>query len=146
MLDGIRETLEQQVARLLEEAERPMTVEEILPHLDPVFPTTNDVADVLHKLAAEHEVEREGSLFAKATPVPLDVIFPGVPAATRAAAEVIVEILRKGGAEGVAYPVVVRTARKAGIAPDRVLDIVTRLKKHGEAFTLAGDRLRLAKA
>lgn len=146
MLDGVREQLERQVARLLEEAERPMRVEEILPHLDPVVPTPNDVADVLLKLTEAHAVEREGSFYGRPTPVPVEALFAESPPATKHAADVVVQILREGGVEGVPYADVVRSAGRHGLAPDRVLDIVTRLKQTGEAFVVFGDRLRLAKA
>lgn len=141
MLDGMRRDLEHQLVRLLEEAERPMRVEEMLPHLDPVLPTPNDLADVL----AGIRVEREGSFYRRSTPVPTAQLFPG---AAREEADVVVEILRglaKTAGEGVTYPSLMRAAQRRGLPRDRVLDIVARLKQAGEAYTLGDDRLRLAK-
>jgi hypothetical protein len=146
MSERMREELERQVARLLEEAERPMRVEEILPHLDPIMPSPNDIADVLHDLAGEKRVEREGSFYGKATPVPIDHLF--VSKANRAAAVVVVDVIREldaASGSGARYPVVVRAAQKRGVPAERVLDVVTVLKNAGEAYSVGGDRLRLAK-
>lgn len=142
----MREELERQVARLLEEAERPMRVEEILPHLDPIMPSPNDIADVLQGFAAEKKAHRDGSFFGKATPVPIDHLFSS--RANRAAAEAIVGIIREldgAAGDGARFPHVVRVAQTRGIPADRVLDVVTVLKNAGEAYSVGGDRLRLAK-
>lgn len=146
MPERMREELERQVARLLEEAERPMRVEEILPHLDPIMPSPNDIADVLQELANEKRVEREGSYFAKQTPVPVDTLFPS--RASRDAAHVIIDVIREldeRSGMGARFPVVVKAAQKRGIPPDRTLDVVTILRNAGEAYSVGGDRLRLAK-
>lgn len=146
MPERMREELERQVARLLEEAERPMRVEEILPHLDPIMPSPNDIADVLHGLAEDKRAEREGSFFGRATPVPIDHLFRSKT--NRAVAEAVVTIIRQldeASGEGAAFPRVVRAAEKRGIPRDRVLDVVTVLKNAGEAYSVGGDRLRLAK-
>ena len=150
MLDGIREQLEQQVARLLEEAEKPMRAEEILPHLDPLLPTPNDIADVLQKLAADKSVKREGSFYAKPAAVPVEHVFQGAPPGAIDEARAVVETLRaldeESGGEGASFAAIVRAAGKRGVPRDRVLDIVTRLKQTGEVFSFRKDRLRLAKA
>ncbi|HUR68276.1 MAG TPA: hypothetical protein VM370_03450 [Candidatus Thermoplasmatota archaeon] len=146
MLDHIREDLERQVARLLEEAEKPMRVEEILPHLDAVMPDPNDVADVLQDLTAKKAVEREGSFYHRSTPVPIEHLFPLT--AHREAAHVIVEIIRDLDArngDGARFPVVMKIAEKRGIPADRVLDVVAVLRNAGEAYSVGGDRIRLAK-
>lgn len=146
MSERMREELERQVARLLEEAERPMRVEEILPHLHPIMPSPNDIADVLQGLAHEKRVEREGSYFARATPVPVDALF--VSPASRDAARVILDVIREldeRSGDGARFPVVVKAAQKRGVPPDRTLDIVTVLRNAGEAYSVGGDRLRLAK-
>jgi hypothetical protein len=146
MPERMREELERQVERLLEEAERPMRVEEILPHLHPIMPSPNDIADVLQQLADGKKLEREGSFFGKATPIPVDDLFTS--SASRQAAQAIIQIIReldeKTGA-GARFPVVVKTAQKRGIPPDRTLDVVTILRNAGEAYSVGGDRLRLAK-
>lgn len=146
MPDGMREELERQVARLLEEAERPMRVEEILPHLDPVMPTPNDVADVLQELASKEEVEREGSFFAKPTPVPIEHLFRSPT--QRKVAESLVEIIRdldETSGEGASTPALVRLAKKKGLAADAVLDVLTVLRNAGEVYSVGRDRVRLAK-
>jgi hypothetical protein len=147
MSDGMRDELERQVERLLEEAERPMRVEEILPHLDPVMPTPNDVAHILETLASEKRVDREGSFFGKATPVPVESLFKGE--AEREAARAVVEIIRELDAgsegEGARFPYVMLAAKRRGIPSGRVLDVVTILRNAGEAYSVGGDRLRLAK-
>lgn len=142
----MREELERQVARLLEEAERPMRVEEILPYLDPIMPSPNDIADVLQELAQEKHVEREGSYFAKATPVPVESLFAS--RTSRNAANVVIEVIREldeRSGNGARFPVVVKAAQKRGVPPDRTLDVVTVLRNAGEAYSVGGDRLRLAK-
>lgn len=146
MPDKMREELERQVARLLEEAERPMRVEEILPHLDPIMPSPNDIAEVLHDLAEEKRLDRDGSFFGKATPVPIEQLFSSQ--ANRQAAGVVVELIREMDArsgEGARFPVLLKSAQKRGIPADRVFDVVTVLKNAGEAYSVGGDRLRLAK-
>lgn len=146
MSDRMKEDLERQVARLLEEAERPMRVEEIVPHLDPVMPSPNDVADVLQDLAARHEVEREGSFFAKHTPVPIERLFH--TEARRDAGRKIVEIVREldeRSGEGAPTPAVVRLAKERGLDTDAALDALTILRNAGEVFSVGGDRVRLAK-
>ena len=147
MLDGVREELERQVARLLEEAERPMRVEEILPHLDPIMPTPNDIADVLAALASEQQVEREGSYFRKPTPVPVERLFltPIMRDAAMRIVDIIRELDEKSG-EGARFPAVVKVAQERGIPPDRTLDVVAILRNAGEAYSVGSDRLRLAKA
>ena len=123
-----------------------MRVEEILPHLDPIMPSPNDIADVLQELSTEEKVARDGSYFAKATPVPVDALFQSKT--TREAAHVVVEIIRaldERTGDGARFPVVVKAAQKRGVPPDRVLDVVTVLKNAGEAYSVGGDRLRLAK-
>ncbi|HET6405401.1 MAG TPA: hypothetical protein VFH78_12205 [Candidatus Thermoplasmatota archaeon] len=146
MLDAMKEQLERQVARLLEEAERPMRVEEILPHLDPVMPTPNDVADVLQGLAQKQEVDREGSYFGKATPVPIDHLFTSER--QRNAAREVVDIIRgidERSGEGARVPAVVKAALARGLEADRVLDAVTVLRNAGEVYSVGGDRIRVAK-
>lgn len=141
MSDGMRRAVERQLARLLEEAEKPMRVEEMLPFIDPVMPTLNDLTDVL----AGMRVEREGSFYRRSTPVPTAALFAG---AARQDADVVVELIRgidKRTGNGASYPSLVRAAKERGIERDRVLDIVARLKQAGEAYTLPDDRLRLAK-
>lgn len=146
MLDDVRRQIERQLDRLLEEAERPMTIEEMIPHLDPVLPGPNDLADVLEAMRqrAKDAVEREGSYWRKATPVPLGSIFP---AQSTPNAEVVVDLLRELDAEGdgAPYPTLVARARERGVPPDRVLDVVTRLKHAGEVYEASGRRLRLTK-
>lgn len=142
----MREELERQVARLLEEAERPMRVEEIVPHLDPVMPSPNDVAEVLQEMASHHEVEREGSFFAKSTPVPVDQLF--TTAWQREVAERLVGIIRAMDAasgEGASTAAILREAKREGLPPDRVLDVLTVLRTSGEVYSVGGDRMRLAK-
>lgn len=142
MAHRMKDDLEEQVARLLEEAERPMRVEEILPHLGPLMPSPNDVADVLQHLAAEKKVEREGSFFHKATPVPLEKLFPG-PAA-RADAAILVAILRETS-EGLSLVQLLTQAARRGVPRERALDALTVLRTAGEAFSAGGDKLRIAK-
>ena len=147
MPDGMREELEKQVARLLEEAERPMRVEEILPHLDPVMPTPNDVADVLQDLASKQEVEREGSFFARPTPVPIEHLFQSP--AQRKVAESLVEIIREldsASGEGASTPALVKAATRKGHASEIVLDVLTVLRNAGEVYSVGRDRVRLAKS
>lgn len=146
MLDGIREQLERQVARLLEEAERPMRVEEILPHLDPVMPTPNDVAAVLHDLASKREVERDGSFFTKPTPIPLGRLF-GSDAQREVAARLIgiIREMDAAGGEGAGTAAILRKAKREGIPADRALDVLTILRNSGEVYSVGGDRMRLAK-
>lgn len=147
MQDGMKEDLEQQVARLLEEAEKPMRVEEILPHLHAVMPTPNDIADVLQELTKDHRVEREGSYYHKATPVPIDHLF--TTPLLREAASVIVEIIREldeRSGEGARFPAVLKNAEKRGVPTDRALDVVAMLRNAGEAYSVGGDRIRLAKS
>lgn len=146
MLDGIKEDLERQVARLLEEAERPMRVEEILPHLDPVMPTPNDVAEVLQELTDEKRIEREGSYFHRSTPLPLERLF-GTPE-QRADAQVLVDVIRELSAReerGAGLRRVLRLAQERGVPRDRALDVLAVLRNAGEAYSAGGDRLRLAK-
>lgn len=147
MTDGMREELERQVARLLKEAEKPMRVEEILPHLDPILPSPNDVAEVLSELAHQPDVTRSGSMFKKRTPVPLDRLFHA--SAQRRAADVILAIIReldeKHGGDGARFPEVLQVATHRGIPSDVVLDVVTVLRNAGEAYSVGGDRIRLAK-
>lgn len=142
----MRDDVEEQVRRLLEEAERPMTVEEILPHLSPVMPTPNDVAAVLDDLQRAGRAEREGSYYAMPTPVPVEALFD--TPALREAARVVVELIRELDArtgEGAPYAALVRAAKARGVPPDRVLDVVTRLKHKGEAYEPKGSALRLSK-
>lgn len=149
MLDDTRKELEQQLGRLLEEAERPMTVEEMIPHLTPIMPGPNDVADVLEGMRAKRRdpVEREGSYYRKPTPVPVPALFAGASAATKDAAELVVDILRDLDKEGEGAPLkaLVRAAGKQGVPQDRTLDIVARLKLAGEVYQAVGDRLHLTK-
>lgn len=142
----MREELERQVARLLEEAERPMRVEEIVPHLDPVMPSPNDVAEVLQEMATHHEVEREGSFFAKPTPVPIDHLFR-LPE-QRANAHAIVELIRDldgASGEGARTPAVVKAAAGKGVSAEAALHALTILRNAGEVYSVGGDRVRLAK-
>lgn len=147
MLEDARRELERQLERLLEEAEKPMTIEEMIPHLDPIMPGPNDVADVLENLRggpASAPVEREGSYWRKPSRVPVDHMFGP---AIRDAAGTIVDLLREMDpeGEGTPYPRLVQEARARGVPPDRVLDIVTRLKHAGEVYEAMGSRLRLTK-
>ena len=142
MPDGMREELERQVARLLEEAERPMRVEEILPHLGPVMPTPNDVADVLQELTQKHEVEREGSFFARPTPVPIDHLFRSPP--QREVAQALVEILR-GADEGLTLRALLDAARERGVSKARALDVLAVLRNAGEVYSGGRDTLLLSK-
>lgn len=141
----MRKQLEDQVARVLEEAERPMTAEEILPHLDPVSPTPNDVADVLAGLSDRRAVERDGSYFRRATPIPLASLFPEPMRDDAAKVIALMRTLDAKTGEGARYAVLVKLAQDRGLSADRVLDIVTRLKHRGEAYSVGGDRLRLSK-
>lgn len=149
MLDGIRGELERQVERLLEEAERPMTIEEMLPHLDPVMPTPNDVADVLAGLAERSDVRRDGSYYAKPTPVPVDHIFAAAPPRHRQKARTVVELIRaldeEDGGEGASLQALLRAAGERGINREEVLDVVSRLRIHGEAYSPRKDSVRLTK-
>lgn len=146
MSEGMSEDLERQLARLLEEAERPMSVEEIFPHVHPVTPSLNDIADSLARLATEGTVEREGSYFFRSTPVPIDKLFATAP--QRETARAIVEIIRELDAktgEGARLPAVLRVAKIKGFDVDRVLDVMAVLRNAGEAYSVGGDRMRLAK-
>lgn len=147
MTERMRDELERQVARLLEEAERPMRVEEILPHLDPVMPSPNDVAEVLHDLAEKEDVQREGSFFHKQTPIPLDSLFH--VAAQKKAAEVVIAIIREldtaNDEDGASFPEVVKVATERGISAGLVLDVVAVLRNAGEVYSVGGDRVRVAK-
>lgn len=145
MLDHVRKELERQLERLLEEAERPMTVEEIVPHLDPIQPDPNDVADVLEEMRRTREasLEREGSYWRLPTPVPVESIFP---ATVHDAARTVVELLRElQGEEGASIAAIVRKAGEKGIPRDTAIDVLTRLKMAGEAVEVARGRLSLAK-
>lgn len=146
--DQMRSELEAQIVRLLEEAERPMRVEEILPHLHPVMPTPNDVADVLGDLMQRGEAERDGSFFSRLTPVPVDHLFGRSAPVHRDAAEIVVALIREldsATGEGAPYPALFQAAARKGVPRERVIDIVTRLKHAGEAFSPRSDALRLAK-
>lgn len=145
MPDEMRRELARQVERLLEEAEKPMTIEEMVPHLDPILPGPNDVADVLEDIRRRRgDLEREGSYWRRPTPVPVASLFP---AASRPMAETVVDLLREldEDEQGASYARVVAMAQRKGVPPDRVLDVVTRLKHAGEAYSVGGDRLRLSK-
>ena len=149
MLDDTRRELERQLERLLEEAEKPMTVEEMIPHLNPIMPGPNDVADVLEQLRAKrrNRVEREGSYYRKPTPVPVPELFAATSESHRDAAELVVELIREMDREGDGAPLkrLVRDARQQGVPQDKVLDIVARLKLAGEVYQAVGDRLHLTK-
>lgn len=149
MLDDTRKELERQLERLLEEAERPMTVEEMIPHLTPIMPGPNDVADALETMRskAHGAVEREGSYYRKPTPVPVPSIFAATSPATRDAAALVVNILRDLDREGDGAPLkaLMRAADRQGVPPDRTLDILARLKLAGEVYQAVGDRLHLTK-
>ena len=149
VLDDTRRELERQVERLLEEAEKPMTVEEMIPHLNPIMPGPNDVADVLEALRAKKRapVEREGSYYRKPTPVPVTELFAATSETHRDAAEQVVDIIREMDREGDGAPLkrLVRVAGERGVPQDRVLDIVARLKLAGEVYQAVGDRLHLTK-
>ena len=140
--------LERQITRLLEEAERPMRAEEILPHLDPVMPTVNDVADALNHMAYDGHVARDGSFYSKPTPVPVETLF--TTDALRDAARTIVEIIREldadANGEGARLPQVIGAAKEHGIPQPRALDVVAVLRNAGEAYSVGGDRLRLVKS
>lgn len=147
MLDGMERDLEEQIARLFDEAEKPMRAEEILPHLHPVMPSANDIADVLGRLADKGRLRRDGSYFARERPPPLEMLFSNVSPAQREAAETIVDIIRtldERSGEGASLRAVVSAAQKRGIPRDRVLDVLTMLRESGEAYSVGGDRLRLA--
>lgn len=148
MLDDTRRELARQLERLLEEAERPMTIEEMIPHLHPIMPGPNDVADVLGEMRErDARLEREGSYWRKPTPVPVKDIFPEAGPAHRDAAEVVVEALRELDVEGEGAPLrkLLQTAKTRGVPQDRALDIVARLKLAGEVWQAVGDRLHLTK-
>lgn len=148
MSEGMHHELERQIERLLEEAEQPMRAEEVLPHLDPVMPSLNDIADALHQLAYNGRVARDGSFFHKATPVPVDSLF--TTDSLRDAARTIVEIIREldvdANGEGVTLPQVLGAAKEHGIPQPRALDVVAVLRNAGEAYSVGGDRLRLVKS
>lgn len=148
MSDGMKDELERQVARLLEEAEKPMRVEEIIPHLDPIRPSPNDVAEVLTDLAQKRDVTRDGSFFRKPTPVPVDALFH-VPAHKKAA-DVVLAIIREldeaNDEDGARFPEVLKVATDRGVPSDLVLDVVTVLRNAGEIYSVSGDKIRLAKS
>lgn len=148
MSEGMHRELEQQIERLLAEAERAMRAEEILPHLDPVMPNVNDIADALQQLTYHGRVARDGSFFSKPTPVPVDSLF--TTDALRNAARTIVEIIREldadANGEGARLPQVIGAAKEHGIPQPRALDVVAVLRNAGEAYSVGGDRLRLAKS
>ena len=127
-----------------------MTIEEMIPHLDPIMPGPNDVADVLEGLRARPKggVEREGSYYRKPTPVPVERVFQGASAEHLDAVQLVVGLLREmdNEGEGTPFPRLVQTAKARGVAPDRVIDIVARLKLAGEVYSASGDRLRLTKS
>lgn len=54
------------------------------------------------------------------------------------------EMDREG--EGTPFPRLVQKAKARGVEPDRVIDIVARLKLAGEVYSAPGDRLRLTKS
>lgn len=148
MLDDTRRELGRQLGRLLEEAERPMTIEEMIPHLHPIMPGPNDVADVLEEMRGKDpRMEREGSYWRKPTPVPVEGIFPEAGPGHREAAEAVVEVLRELDVEGEGAPLrkVLDAAGSRGVPRDRALDIVARLKLAGEVYQAVGDRLHLTK-
>lgn len=145
----MRRDLERQLQRLLEEAEKPMTIEEMIPHLDPIMPGPNDVADVLDELRRARggvaALEREGSYWRRPAAVPVEHLFAqGV----RDAAGTVVELLREmdQDGEGTPYARLVQRAKEKGVPAERVFDIVTRLKHAGEVYEARGSRLRLTKA
>lgn len=148
MLDDTRKELGRQLERLLEEAEKPMTIEEMIPHLDPIMPGPNDVADILEELRGRRAgaaLEREGSYWRKAAPVPVEHLFAkGI----RDEADTVVGLLREmdHDGEGTPYARLVQLAKEKGVPPERVFDIVTRLKHAGEVYEAHGSRLRLTKA
>lgn len=123
-----------------------MRVEEILPHLGPVMPTPNDIAEVLERLAQRHAVERDGSYFARVTPVPIDTLFASEPQreAARAIVEIVREIDEKTG-EGARMPLIVRAAKERGFDNERVLDVMAILRNAGEVYSVGSDRVRIAK-
>ena len=149
MLDDTRQELERQLGRLLEEAEKPMTIEEMIPHLNPIMPGPNDVADVLEAMRADKRsrVEREGSYYRKPTPVPVPALFAQAGPAHVDAAERVVGILREMDAEGEGVPLraLLRGAHEQGVPQDRALDVLARLKLAGEVYQAVGDRLHLTK-
>lgn len=148
MLDGIRSELERQLEVLLGEAEKPMTIEEMLPHLDPVMPTPNDLADVLGELARKSDVRRDGSYYARPTPVPIDHLFQGASRERRDMARTIVELIRaldEETGEGASLKSLLSAAKERGIPRDVVLDIVSRLEINGEAYSPRKDSVRLTK-
>lgn len=122
-----------------------MTVEEIVPHLDPILPDPNDVADVLEEMrrAREAALEREGSYWRLPTPVPVESMFPPP---VHDDARLVVDLLRElDGDEGAGIADVVRKAGERGVARDTAIDVLTRLKMAGEAVEVARGRLSLAK-
>ena len=125
-----------------------MRAEEILPHLDPVSPTLNDIADALNHMAYGGQLARDGSYFSKPTPVPVDTLF--TTDSLRTAARTIVEIIREldadANGEGARLPQVIGAAREHGIPQPRALDVVAVLRNAGEAYSVGGDRLRLVKS
>lgn len=147
MTETMEEELARQVARLLEEAERPMRVEEILPHLDPIVPSPNDVADTLSRLASKKEVSREGSFFSKPTPVPIDTLFRTT--AQRDAARVVVDLVRAldadSAGDGAQERAVLKAAGARGISVSRAIDAMAVLRNAGEVYSVGSDRVRLAK-
>lgn len=142
----IRKAIEDDVTHVLEEAERPMSAEEILPHLHPIMPSANDIADALASLSARGDVEREGSYYRRHAVVPIDTLFaPPLREQATQIVELIRALDRKSG-HGARLGVVLKAAEGRGVPSDRTLDIIARLRIEGEAYSVGGDRLRLAKS
>lgn len=144
----MRDELEEQVSRLMEEAERPMRVEEIIPHLSPVMPSANDVAEILAAMLRKDEVERDGSFYARSKESRVDEVFQGTSPTHREAARIVVDLIRQMDertGRGAPYSALLKAAAKRGVDQERVFDIVTRLKHKGEAYMPEGNTLRMAK-
>lgn len=148
MGDEMRDELERQVARLLKEVERPMSVEEIVPHLSPVMPTPNDVADVLEEFRRRGEIRREGSYYRRPANVPVEHVFARASPEHREMARTVVALLRDldSEGEGTPLPALVQAAAKRGVPQEKVVDILTRLKQSGEVYSPKANRYRLLKA
>lgn len=141
----MQRALEEQIARILEEAEKPMTAEEIVPHLDPILPTPTDVAEALRELSRRLPIERDGSYYRRPAAVPIASLFAEP---LREDAQQVVELIRtldRKSGHGARLPVLVNAAERRGLSRDRVLDIVAKLTIEGEAYSIGGDRLRMAK-
>lgn len=148
MLDGIRAELERQLETLLGEAEKPMTIEEIVPHLHPVMPTANDIADILADLVGKSDVRRDGSYYARPTPVPIDQLFRDAGARRRNAARTIVELIRAlddESGEGASLSALLQATSQRGISREDVLDVLSTLRVGGEAYSPRKDSVRLTK-